>query len=65
MANCKFCNEEYSDKRLALGFHLCLECGDRAANREADRRRKCVAPAYNKGAYQYIGDLSDAFNAGK
>jgi len=65
MAICKLCHEDYNDKRLALGFRLCLECGDKAASREANRRRKCVAPAYNKGAYQYIGDLSDAFNAGK
>jgi ribosomal protein L37AE/L43A len=65
MAICKLCHEDYSDKRRALGLQVCLECGDKAAQQEANRRRKCVAPAYNKGAYQYIGDLSDAFNAGK
>tara|TARA_R110002074_G_scaffold134272_1_gene278323 strand:+ start:512 stop:709 length:198 start_codon:yes stop_codon:yes gene_type:complete len=65
MAICKLCHEDYNDKRLALGFYTCLDCGDRAATKEAHRRRKCVAPAYNKGAYQYIGDLTDAFNAGK
>jgi ribosomal protein L37AE/L43A len=65
MAICKLCHEDYSDKRLALGIYTCLECGDKAANREANRRRKCIAPAYNKGAYQYVGSLSDAFNAGK
>ena len=65
MAICKLCHEDYNDKRLALGFYTCLDCGDRAATEEAHRRRKCVAPAYNKGAYQYIGDLTDAFNAGK
>ncbi len=65
MAICKLCHEGYNDKRHALGFHTCLECGDRAAHQEANRRRKCVAPAYNKGAYQYVGDLRDALHAGK
>lgn len=29
---------------------------ERLAKEESDRRKKMVAPAYNKGAYQYIGD---------
>ena len=35
---------------------------------EADeiiRKSKCLAPAYNKGAVQYIGDTEAARNAGK
>ena len=65
MAICKLCYEDYNDKRLALGFYTCLDCGDRAAHREANRRRKCVAPAYNKGAYQPIMHTDDARWAGR
>jgi hypothetical protein len=36
--------------------------------KEADeirRKANCLAPAYNKGAYQYIGDASAAEDAGR
>mgnify|MGYP003656691136 FL=1 len=60
MVNCKSCGEEYSMKRAKLGYHLCLECGDERANRIANFRSKCSAPAYNKGAYQPIMDVDSA-----
>jgi len=28
MAICITCEEDYSDKRLALGYHTCLICGE-------------------------------------
>tara|TARA_B100000519_G_scaffold20835_1_gene14850 strand:+ start:328 stop:570 length:243 start_codon:yes stop_codon:yes gene_type:complete len=31
MATCITCEEEYSDKRLALGYHTCLICGENEA----------------------------------
>jgi len=31
-----------------------LVCGEAAASDLAERRKKQCAPAYNKGAYQYI-----------
>ena len=31
MAICITCEEEYSDKRLALGYHTCLICGEMEA----------------------------------
>ena len=60
MAECKLCGEEYSDKRLALGYHLCLECGDTRASRIARQRARCSAPAFNKGAYQPVMSTKDA-----
>ena len=31
MATCITCEEEYSDKRLELGYHTCLDCGQASA----------------------------------
>ena len=65
MAICKECYEEYSDRRKALGYDTCLNCGDIAAAKQALRKAKCVAPAFNKGAYQYIASKEAARWAGK
>lgn len=54
MAICLDCGEEYSDKRKQIGYDICLDCGDVNASRETRRKARCVAPAYNKGAYQYV-----------
>mgnify|MGYP001253133077 CR=1 FL=1 len=35
------------------------------AQKESDRRSKCTAPLFNKGAYQYVGNLEDAKFAGR
>ena len=58
--HCVKCGEEYSPKRAALGYSTCLSCGSVAATAEANRRKRCVAPAFNKGAYQYVGSVEDA-----
>lgn len=47
MATCKVCGEEYSDKRLKLGYDTCLKHAQ-------PMKQYTVAPAYNKGAYQLI-----------
>ncbi len=31
MAICITCEEEYNDKRLALGYYTCLDCGESEA----------------------------------
>ena len=38
-----------------------------AAQREIERKKKMVAPLYNKGGYQYVGDASEEIikNLGK
>lgn len=35
------------------------------AQQEIERKKQCVAPAYNKGAYQYIGSREQAKDIGK
>ena len=63
--NCIECGEKYNIKRAELGYHTCLSCGDKSALAESKRRTKCTAPAYNKGAYQYIGSVKDAKFVGR
>ena len=53
-AICHFCGEEYNKKRYDLGYLSCLDCGQVHAQKEKDYKAKCTAPAYNKGAYQYV-----------
>ncbi len=65
IAICNECWNEYSVKRKKLGYKTCLDCGEANAKIEVARRSKCVAPAFNKGAYQYIGTIDDAKNIGK
>jgi len=57
---CPKCDmEEIEPKRLALGYTLCLTCGEAAAQAEVNRRRSRIAIAYPKGAHQYITDTID------
>ncbi len=57
---CFDCGEEFNPKRKELGYEHCLKCGDGYAKEETIRKSKCVAPAFNKGAYQYVGSVEDA-----
>lgn len=50
------CGDEYSDKRLDLGYQTCLECGRKSAVMEARKKALRVQPLYNKGPTQYISD---------
>ena len=65
IAVCVECWEEYNPKRKALGYRTCLECGDANARIEKARKTKCTAPAYNKGAYQYVGTVQAAKGVGR
>lgn len=65
MAICNLCEEDFNDKRRALGYETCLECGEKDAIQEANRRRSHLAPAYDKDVYQNVDDLFDAHDAGK
>jgi ferredoxin-like protein FixX len=56
---CIVCGEEFNIKRALLGYRTCLECGDKEAVAEKKRKSKCTAPAYNKGAYQYVASKED------
>ena len=57
---CFECGEEFNPKRKELGYEYCLECGEVHAKVETIRKSKCVAPAFNKGAYQYVGSVEEA-----
>ena len=59
------CDEEYSDRRKALGYHTCLDCGQEAAEKEILRKARCTAPAYNKGGYMYISSVNMAKDVGR
>lgn len=62
---CIECHEEYSPRRLQLGYRTCLDCGGKVALIEKARKAKCSAPAYNKGAYQYVGTVQAARGIGR
>jgi hypothetical protein len=64
-ANCINCGEGYSCKRKELGYETCLDCGRKVAAKEVLRKAKCIAPAFNKGAYVYISSKEAAKDAGK
>ncbi len=62
---CVVCYEPFNPRRLELGYRTCLECGGKAAVKEKARKAKCSAPAYNKGAYQYVGTVQAAKGVGR
>ena len=64
-AICIDCCVEFNPKRLELGYRTCLDCGSTRALLEAKRKAKCTAPAYNKGAYQYVGSVQAARGVGR
>ena len=44
MATCITCEEEYNDKRLALGYNTCLDCGQASAmSIQRNRTRQTLA----------------------
>ena len=48
-----------------IGYEVCIKCGDIQARKEAIRKSKCVAPLFNKGSYQYIGNINAAKHIGR
>jgi hypothetical protein len=51
------CGELIEDGRWALGYRVCLECGDSIAK----QKKWTIAIPYSKGAYQLIHDPKDLF----
>lgn len=60
MHYCSNCGNTFPSKRKSLGYNTCIDCGDKEAVKEAIRKSKCVAPLFNKGAYQFIGNIKEA-----
>ena len=65
MPFCNICTEPFPTQRRDLGYTICLECGETRAEAEKTRKSRCTAPAYSKGAYQYITSKDMAKDAGK
>ena len=62
---CIKCQVKFNPRRLELGYRTCLTCGGQSALVEKARKAKCSAPAYNKGAYQYVGSVEAARGVGR
>lgn len=56
MCECRVCGDEIHPKRYALGYRVCLWCGEEQA--KADRQSWCVAPMH-KSNYMLITDIDD------
>ena len=61
---CSMCRDRIPTARAKLGYSTCIDCGEVAAQRLAEQRKTQVAPAYNKGAYQYI-TINDTKSIGR
>ena len=44
---CVSCGDEFNPRRFALGYYVCLECGDEEATKQILKKSKCTAPAYD------------------
>jgi hypothetical protein len=56
--------EEIEEARLALGYTVCLTCGEEEAKAEIERKSRRVAIAYAKGGYQYITEETNLGDLG-
>tara|TARA_R110002110_G_scaffold324239_3_gene536313 strand:+ start:786 stop:1019 length:234 start_codon:yes stop_codon:yes gene_type:complete len=62
MANCINCEEDYSDKRLALGYETCLNCGEseaRAISHKRAHAKLCEMTPYISGSLSQPDALFD------
>jgi hypothetical protein len=50
--NCCWCGDDVEPRRWALGYRMCLFCGEEAARTE--RASWCVVQEYGKGGYQFV-----------
>jgi ribosomal protein L37AE/L43A len=62
---CVECGDDFNPKRFKLGYRTCIECGEEIAMAEKLRKSRCVAPAYNKGAYMYVTSSQMAKDLGR
>lgn len=63
--SCSECGDAFSRKRRQLGYRTCLPCGDQQARIDIERLKGQSAPAYNKGPYMLITNLSMAKDLGR
>jgi hypothetical protein len=65
MAECVSCGDDFNPKRYRLGYRTCLECGQTLALQEKVIKSRRTAPAFNKGAYQYITSMEMTKSIGR
>ena len=58
MKLCRQCGEDINPKRSALGYSLCLLCGEEYSRSE--RESWCIVQEYTKGNYQLVTPASVA-----
>jgi hypothetical protein len=64
---CSYCRDpecRVPEARARLGYTTCIDCGEQVASKLTEQRKKQTAPAYNKGAYQYI-TINDTKSIGR
>lgn len=49
---CRECGDDIDPRRVAIGYRLCLWCGEDAAKTE--RKSWTVVQEYSKGGYMFI-----------
>ena len=54
MPECSNCGDRYPAKRAALGYRLCLACGEREARKA--RTSWCIAPIAHKQGDTVVTD---------
>ena len=64
-SECIECGDNFNPKRFKLGYRTCIECGEEIAQIEMVRKSRCIAPAYNKGAYMYVSSSQMAKDLGR
>ena len=64
-SECIECGDNFNPKRFKLGYRTGIECGEEIAQIEMVRKSRCIAPAYNKGAYMYVTSSQMAKDLGR
>ncbi len=60
LPECTECGEAFNPRRKRLGYFTCLSCGDKEAQAAITHKKKCSAPLFNKGGYQYVSSREAA-----
>ena len=60
--NCTHCDDDIDPRRYALGYRICLFCGEEAAREE--RRGWCVLTPHKQGAMFFTAQFAREAAAG-
>jgi hypothetical protein len=65
MATCLKCESDYSDRRKALGYELCLTCGEQHAAILTKEKSTRIMPGHKSNYMLLSGDLKLALQEAK